>query len=76
MPGYEAKFVHPLLKRHKCPIFPFVVRNLVQTDLFCKECLTEGDDQFVLLTKKQDELQDYLLLCTYNSLYLYLFERV
>ena len=43
MPGYEAKFVHPLLKRHECPICLFAMRNPVQTEcghLFCKECLS------------------------------------
>ena len=40
--GYEAKFVHPLLKRHECPICLFAMRNPVQTEcghLFCKGCL-------------------------------------
>ncbi len=40
--GYEAKFVHPLLKRHKCPICLFAMRNPVQTEcghLFCRKCL-------------------------------------
>ena len=43
MPGYEAKFVHPLLKRHECPICLFAMKNPVQTEcghLFCKECLS------------------------------------
>lgn len=42
MPGYEAKFVHPLLKRHECPICLFAMRNPVQTEcghLFCRQCL-------------------------------------
>lgn len=42
MPGYEAKFVHPILKRHECPICLFAMRNPVQTEcghLFCRECL-------------------------------------
>ncbi len=42
MPGYEAKFVHPLLKRHECPICLFAMKVPVQTEcghLFCKECL-------------------------------------
>ena len=43
MPGYEAKFAHPLMKRHECPICLFAMRNPVQTEcghLFCKECLS------------------------------------
>ena len=42
MPGYEVKFVNPLLKRHECPICFFTMRNPVQTECghrFCKECL-------------------------------------
>jgi len=42
MPGHEAKFVRPLLKRHECPICLFAMRNPVQTEcghLFCKDCL-------------------------------------
>ena len=42
MSGYEAKFAHPLLKRHECPICLFAMRNPVQTEcghLFCKDCL-------------------------------------
>ena len=42
MPGYEAKFTHPLLKRHECPICLFAMRNPVQTEcghLFCTDCL-------------------------------------
>ena len=42
MSGYEAKFVHPLLKRHECPICLFAMRNPVQTEcghLFCRGCL-------------------------------------
>lgn len=40
--GYEASFVHPLLKRHECPICLFAMRNPVQTEcghLFCRACL-------------------------------------
>ncbi len=42
MPGFEAKFKHPLLKRHECPICLFVMRHPVQTEcghLFCRDCL-------------------------------------
>ena len=42
MPGHEANFVHPLLKRHKCPVCQFAMRNPVQTEcghVFCSECL-------------------------------------
>ena len=41
MPGYEAKFVQPLLKRHECPICLLAIRNAVQIEcghLFCREC--------------------------------------
>ena len=40
--GHSAKFAYPLLKRHKCPICLFAMRNPVQTEcghLFCKGCL-------------------------------------
>ena len=40
--GYEAEFVHSLLKRHECPICLFAMRNPVQTEcghLFCRACL-------------------------------------
>ena len=42
MPGYEVKFVNPLLKRHECPVCLYAMRNPVQTEcghLFCRECL-------------------------------------
>ena len=42
MPGFEAKFKHPLLKRHECPICLFAMRHPVQTEcghLFCRDCL-------------------------------------
>ena len=42
MPGFEAKFKHPLRKRHECPICLFVMRHPVQTEcghLFCRDCL-------------------------------------
>jgi len=42
MPGYDAKFKHPLLKRHECPICLYAMKVPVQTEcghLFCKECL-------------------------------------
>ena len=42
MPGYECKFVHPLLKRHECPICLHATKNPMQTEcchLFCRECL-------------------------------------
>ena len=42
MPGYEAKFTQPLLKRYVCPICLFAMRNPVQTEcghLFCHDCL-------------------------------------
>ena len=40
--GYDKKFLHPILKRHECPICLHVMRNPVQTEcghLFCKGCL-------------------------------------
>ncbi len=42
MPGFEAKFKHPLLKRHECPICLFAMCHPVQTEcghLFCRDCL-------------------------------------
>ena len=42
MPGYEAKFVHPLPKRYECPISLFAMKNPVETEcghLFCRDCL-------------------------------------
>ena len=42
MPGYEVKFVNPLLKRHECPICLYAMKTPVQTEcghLFCRECL-------------------------------------
>ena len=42
MPGYEVKFVHPLLKRHECPMCFSAMRKPVQTEcghLFCRDCL-------------------------------------
>ena len=43
MPGYEAKFVRPLLKWYECPICLFAMKNPVQTaacgHLFCRDCL-------------------------------------
>ncbi len=42
MPGFEAKFKYPLLKRHECPICLFAMRDPVQTEcghLFCRDCL-------------------------------------
>ena len=42
MPGYEVKFVNPLLKRHECPVCLYAMKNPVQTEcghLFCRECL-------------------------------------
>ena len=40
--GYEAKFVHSLLKGYECPICLFAMRNPVQTECghrFCRGCL-------------------------------------
>eukprot|EP00731_Ephydatia_muelleri_P038736 Em0885g1a len=40
--GYDQRFVHPLLKRHECPICLLAMRDPVQTEcghLFCRECL-------------------------------------
>ena len=42
MPGYDAEFVHPLLKRHECPLCLLPMKGPVQTEcghLFCKGCL-------------------------------------
>jgi hypothetical protein len=42
MSGYDCKFVHPLLKRHECPLCQLAMRNPMQTEcghIFCKECL-------------------------------------
>ena len=44
MSGYGCKFVHPLLKRHECPLCHLAMRNPMQTEcghLFCKECLEQ-----------------------------------
>lgn len=38
----QVKFVNLLLKRHKCPVCLYAMRNPVQTEcghLFCQECL-------------------------------------
>ena len=42
MPGYEVKFIKPLLERHECPVCHHAMKNPVQTecgDIFCRECL-------------------------------------
>ena len=44
MSGYGCKFVHPLLKRHECPLCHLAMRNPMQTEcghLFCKDCLEQ-----------------------------------
>ena len=40
--GHKKNFLHPLLKRHECPICLYAMRDPMQTEcghLFCKECL-------------------------------------
>ena len=40
--GHKKNFLHPLLKRHECPICLHAMRDPVQTEcghLFCKGCL-------------------------------------
>lgn len=42
MPGYEAKFVNPVLKRHECPVCLYPMRNPFKVEcghIFCRECL-------------------------------------
>ena len=41
-PGFDKRFLYPLLKRHECPICLLAMRDPVQTEcghLFCRGCL-------------------------------------